>query len=456
MKHSFVTQTARMTCATLAVATTVLTASGGLFSSTPNTPVISCRVESERTVLTADKPESIMVKVSLKGMERVILDGERSPVNMALVIDRSGSMSGERLAQAKEGAIAAINRLTSSDYASVVIFDDSIDTIVSARRVTDKEAIISRIRDIRAGGSTAIFGGVSQGAAEVRKNSERGFINRIVLLSDGQANVGPQSPADLGRLGVSLMKEKISVTTIGVGLGYNEDLMTRLAGKSDGNSYFVENNNDLPRIFTSELGNVLSVVAKSVKVVVRFSSGATPVEIVGREGTIDGNCVSLDFNQIYSAQEKYVLIRTECAPGKSGETRDLAKVDVHFHDVAANTSKKVAALGSIRFSEDALAVRESVKKEVVREAALNDNATMVAKAIVLADQGKKEEAAQILERQAAKLKKQAADYDIAELNQEADYQTLNAKSVKADGFDARSRKENVQRNFETQNQMLKQ
>jgi Ca-activated chloride channel family protein len=380
MNNSTLTQKGRLACATLAVTATVLTASAGLFSSSSETPVISCRVESERTVLTADKPESIMVKVSLKGAERAILDGERSPVNMALVIDRSGSMNGERLAQAKEGAITAINRLTSSDYVSVVTFDDSIDTIVSAQRVTDKESIISRIREIRVGGSTAIFGGVSQGAAEVRKNSERGFINRIVLLSDGQANVGPQSPADLGRLGVSLMKEKISVTTIGVGLGYNEDLMTRLAAKSDGNSYFVENSNDLPRIFTSELGNVLSVVAKSVKVLIRFNSGATPVEIVGREGTIDGNCVSLDFNQIYSAQEKYVLIRTECAPGKSGESRELAKADVHFHDVAANTSKKVAAFGSIRFSEDALAVRESVKKDVVREAALNDNATMVAKA----------------------------------------------------------------------------
>jgi Ca-activated chloride channel homolog len=456
MNNSHITHKYRMTTAALAVATTVLTASGGLFSSTPNTPVITCRVESERTVLTADKPESMMVKVSLKGAERAILDGERSPVNMALVIDRSGSMSGERIAQAKEGAITAVKRLTASDYLSIVIFDDKIETLIPTQRVTDKEAIISRIREITAGGSTAIFGGVSQAAAEVRKNSERGFINRIVLLSDGQANVGPQSPADLGRLGVSLMKEKISVTTIGVGLGYNEDLMTRLAAKSDGNSYFVENNNDLPRIFTSELGNVLSVVAKSVKVVVRFSSGATPVEIVGREGTIDGNCVSLDFNQIYSAQEKYVLIRTECAPGKSGETRDLAKVDVHFHDVAANTSKKVAALGSIRFSEDALAVRESVKKEVVREAALNDNATMVAKAIVLADQGKKEEAAQILEKQAAKLKQQAADYGIDELQQEADYQTFNATNVKKSGFDARSRKENVQRNFDLQNQMLKQ
>jgi Ca-activated chloride channel family protein len=390
MKYSPFTQTTRMTCATLVATATLLTASGSLFSS--RSPVMSCKVEPERSVLAAGKPESIMVKVSLKGGERAAAT-ERSNVNIALVIDRSGSMNGDRMAQAKEAAIVAVERLTAADILSIVIFDSTIDTIVPAQFVLNKQEIISKIRSIEPRGSTAIFGGVSQAAAEIRKNSERGYINRIVLLSDGQANVGPQSPADLGRLGVSLMKEKISVTTVGLGLGYNEDLMTRLASKSDGNSYFVENSDDLPRIFTKELGSVLSVVAKGVRLSVRFADGSTPVEIIGREGNIDGKTVTLDFNQIYSSQEKYVLIRTECDPGKSGESRAVAEATVHYKDVAANTSTKVSGIGTVKFSESALAVLESVKKDVVREAALNDNATMVAKAIVLADQGKKEEAA---------------------------------------------------------------
>jgi Ca-activated chloride channel family protein len=450
MKHSLVIQQHRALCAALTATATILTASGSLFSSTP--AAISCKVEPERSVLAAEKPESIMVKVSLRGTERT-LHGERSPINMALVIDRSGSMSGDRIAQAKDAAIAAVERLTASDIISVVIFDHTIDTIVPAQYVTNKQDIVARIREITARGNTAIFGGVSQAAAEVRKNIERGYINRIVLLSDGQANVGPQSPADLGRLGVSMMKEKISVTTIGVGLGYNEDLMTRLASKSDGNSYFVENSDDLPRIFKSELGSVLSVVAKSVQLSVRFETGCTPVEIVGREGHIDGKVVTLDFNQIYSSQEKYVLIRTECDPGKSGDSRTLARATVHFKDVGANTSRQVSAVGSVRFSESAVAVRESVKKDVVREAALNYNTKVVEQAIRLADEGKREEAAQLFERQAATLKKQAADYDLRDLDAEADYQMSNSMKVKSSGLDARSRKENVQRNFDVQQQM---
>ena len=88
----------------------------------------------------------------------------------------------------------------------------------------------------------------------------------IVDEPDGLANVGPASPDDLGRLGASLMKEHISVSTIGLGTDYNEDLMTKLSGQSDGNSYFAETSDDLPGIFTKELGDVLSVVASKVSV----------------------------------------------------------------------------------------------------------------------------------------------------------------------------------------------
>ncbi len=227
---------------------------------------------------------------------------------------------------------------------------------------------------------------------------------------------------------------------------------SRLASKSDGNSYFVENSDDLPRIFKSELGSVLSVVAKSVQLSVRFSSGATPVEIVGRDGHIDGKVVTLDFNQVYSAQEKYVLIRTECEPGRSGDSRTIAQAEVSFRDVEANTSRRVSAVGTVKFSESAVVVRESVKKDVVREAALNYNTKIVEQAIRLADEGKREEAAQLFERQAATLKKQAADYDLRDLDTEADYQMSNSMKVKSSGLDARSRKENVQRNFEVQQQ----
>src|SRR5690606_15512664 len=133
--------------------------------------------------------------------------------------------------------------------------------------------IEAKIRAITPRGMTALYGGVNQGAAEIRKHLDGTFVHRVLLLSDGIANVGPSAPADLERLGQALARENIAVTTIGVGLDYNEDLMTRLARASDGNTYFVEASQDLPRILAAELGDVLNVFARQVVIRIQFSDG---------------------------------------------------------------------------------------------------------------------------------------------------------------------------------------
>ena len=278
--------------------------------------LVACRIETDRGVVPADKPETAIVKVTLAA-DRVA-SRERPPINLALVLDRSGSMGGEKIARAREAAIAAIRRLDGRDMVSVVVYDHEVETLVPAQPARNSEWIEGRIAQITARGNTALFAGLSQSASELRKNLDTGRINRAILLSDGLANTGPSSPDEVGRLGAALMKEAIAVTTI-VGTDYNEDLMTRVSGNSDGNSYFVEKSDDLPAIFTKELGDVLSVVASRVRLTVRFRAGATPIECIGRDGRIVDNTVTVDLNQLYGGQEKYLLIRVELAPVAMGD-----------------------------------------------------------------------------------------------------------------------------------------
>ena len=115
-------------------------------------------------------------------------------------------------------------------------------------------------------------------------------------------------------------------------MDYNEDLMTRLSQNSDGNSYFVESERDLPRIFTAELGDVLSVVAKKVHLYIECPRGVKPVRIIGREGRIKGNKVELFLNQLYGSQEKYALIEVEVAGGKTGEKRAIAQAKCMYEN----------------------------------------------------------------------------------------------------------------------------
>ena len=189
------------------------------------------------------------LKIGLTGEDN--RSAQRPDLNIALVLDRSGSMAGEKLEKAKEAAHFAVSMLKPRDIISLIIFDEEVQVLVGATRVSDATRIDRAIDSIEEGGSTALFAGVSKGAVEVRRYLDRNHVNRVILLSDGQANVGPDSPEALGELGASLAKEGISVSTLGLGTDYNEDLMARLAATSDGNHAFIENPRDLARIFAA-------------------------------------------------------------------------------------------------------------------------------------------------------------------------------------------------------------
>ena len=400
-------------------------------------PAVSVVVAPERKVLASDRPETAVVKVGLTGA--ALPAGDRPAVNLALVLDRSGSMQGDRIAKAREAAIAAVNRLDERDYVSVVVFDDRIDVLAGAQTASEanKAAIVEKLRTVEARGSTAIFGGVSAGASEIRKNLARKLVNRIVLLSDGEANVGPSSPEELGLLGASLVKEGVSVSTLGVGLGYNENLMAALATRSDGNTYFIENGDDVPRIFDAELGDAFQVAARDVKLSVRFRD-AHPVELIGRDGRIEDGVVTVDFNQIYSRQEKYVLVRTEFPVGKDGETREFAAAEVSWVLPGSDASGSAAATGSVAFSADAAKVKASADAKVLVQSVKTQNALRTQRALELNAVGRFEEASRLMHRNASFAGEVLGGYDASfsedaaaaeELREESSWNTSNASSL---------------------------
>jgi Ca-activated chloride channel family protein len=360
-------------------------------------------------VILAGAPQTVYLKVGLS------VDGERdyrAPVNVAIVIDRSGSMQGEKLTRAKEAAKLAVSRLHPDDVVSVVAYDDTVRVLLPATKVADRTAVLAAIEELQPGGSTALFAGVSVGAAEVRKFLDRERVNRVVLLSDGLANVGPDSPAELGALGASLKKEGVAVSTIGLGLGYNEDLMARLAGGSDGNHTFVEHPRDLARIFDAEFGDAISVTAQNVLVRIECAPGTRPVRVLGRDAEIAGRMVVVALNQLYAAQEQYVLLELEAPAGASGEARRLAGVSWSFlrmgeTPVTEEGTRWVEA--SYSGDDELVAASEAadVMVAVVEQIATEQNRL----AVDLRDQGRIEEAQMLLLKNTAYAKDKAQQYD---------------------------------------------
>ncbi len=423
-----------------------------VFAAVPGS--VTCRVETDRSVLPAGGPQTVILKVTLDAPVAPA-KAPRPKVNIALVLDRSGSMSGTKLNMAKEAAIEAVSRLGRDDMFSLVTYDTNVHTLVPAQPVRDINGMIQVIQQIQSGGSTALFGGVSQGAAEIRKSLEGDFIHRVVLLSDGIANVGPQHPDDLGRLGAGLFKENISVTTIGVGNDYNEDLMTQLSQKSDGNTYFAESGVDLPRIFGEELGKVLNVVAKQVIVTITLPDGVTPVEIIGREGRVRGNRIELSMNQLYGGQEKFALIQVRLPQSRAGHDMTVATAKVTYQDPFAMKVRSATGAAMAQFSRDPAKVKASTNVKVVRDYQLNLNALAQEEAISLSDQGNPEAAAQALRKSAEKLKALGTAYKDNALIQEAQESEAQAATLERHGMSKKSRKMLRTKSYQMKNQQIK-
>lgn len=400
---------------------------------------IQCRIEADRNIWSADTPEHAIIKVSLEPVDRPPPENH-PPVNLAVVLDRSGSMDGEKIEKAREAAVEAFHRLAADDIFSFIIFDDVVETVIPAQRVGDIPEAEARIRSVTARNNTNIFGGVNQGVAELRKHLENCGVNRVILLSDGLANVGPSSPDDFARLGAALLKEGISITTMGVGTDYNEDLMTQLARRSDGNTYFVESSRDLPRIFNEELGDVLNVVARKVVIEIQFPEGVRPLGLIGREGEIRNGKVVLNLNQLYGGQEKFVLVEVAVAPIPAGPRREVARARVSFDDELTQRHDSVASILLVPFSSDRVSVVKSANLKVQADYAANVIAVTREKAVELVDAGKNKEAAEQLRSTSARLNELGASCDNSKVSAMAAANKAEADRLETQGLDNIARK----------------
>ncbi len=329
------------------------------------------------SVLKAGDKQQAWIRVGLKGFH-LKREGARAPINVAIVLDRSGSMQGDKIQQAREAAIGALDMLNANDIVSIIAYDSDVNVLVPATKLTDKEQVANIIRAIQPGGNTALFGGVSKGAAEVRKFMDDKHVNRVILLSDGLANVGPSAPGELGDLGASMKKENISVSTLGLGLGYNEDLMVALAGKSGGNHQFIENTSELAGIFRREFDDVLSVVAQSVDVKIDIPEGIRPVRVLGNAADINGQSVITRLSQVYSDQQKHVVVEVEipadlaqAAVDSSGaeiaKLSQLATVSVSYINMLSEAMETLTGEVTVSFSSSDETVKSSVNNAVMAD-----------------------------------------------------------------------------------------
>jgi Ca-activated chloride channel family protein len=229
-------------------------------------------------VLTPRKPllvdsanENLDLLLRLRSHEHPSSNIKRTPLAIAIVIDRSGSMHGDKLEQAKRSAVDIINRLHDHDSVSVISYDNDPEVHLELMPVPSARIFIEHhLQNIYPRGGTNLHGGWLKGAETLAPRSNGQELCRVILLSDGQANEGVIRTDLICEHVSELARAGISTTTVGFGLDFNEELMTAMANAGQGNAWYGERVEDLQDSFDAEMSFLTYLVFKSIEVKAHF------------------------------------------------------------------------------------------------------------------------------------------------------------------------------------------
>ncbi|MCY3020050.1 MAG: anti-sigma factor antagonist [Planctomycetota bacterium] len=205
---------------------------------------------------------------------------KRPPIHLALVLDRSGSMAGEKLELTKQSAVFFMNWLTRRDFLTVVTYDDRVDLLVPHTPLTDKRAIAERIKSITSGGQTNLSGGWVRGMAELHEHREPGHLHRLVLLTDGQANSGVTAPEQLAAIAAKNRQREIVTTTVGFGNDFDEKILKSIAESGGGRFHYVKEAEGLAKAFQDEFGELATMVGQNVELRAALNEGVTVADVL--------------------------------------------------------------------------------------------------------------------------------------------------------------------------------
>ncbi|MDR1650099.1 MAG: VWA domain-containing protein [Synergistaceae bacterium] len=409
--------------------------------------------------------------VRLQGRQRVVVralvrpgavEKRRIPLAVALVLDRSGSMSSDgKMENARLGAMEALKMLGDRDVATVVAYDTSASVVVPAHPASDKTAFSGAISRLRPEGSTALYDGVRVGADQLRPFMKEGYIPRVILLSDGIANVGPSSTHELATFGRALAERGVTITTIGLGLDYNEDLMTVLAAESGGNAYFARHAKTLPEIFARDMEDAVTLTARKVRVTLNCGDGIRPIGAVGRSALPekDGSeekSVEISIDNLYGT-EKYALFEIEVfgiRPIDPAPFFDAATIKLEYLDPATDSVIVREAPLRLALTKDDREVEKNRRADIVAQTEIARNAEIREEVVRLSDEGRIAEAALILQDRTDALRKIAPAQGMPAPQFEAEARKFESmqEELQSFGFSSETRKETLNQAYIQKNQ----
>ena len=245
----------------------------------------------------------------------------RLPVNVGFVLDRSGSMDGERkFGLAREAVEQALGLLHPEDRFTLVVYDSEVDVLAPSTLASPeaKRLALSRLASVGPRGSTDLHAGWSMAASQIGTHLRDEAVTRVLVLTDGLANHGITEPHALRKTAGDLRRLGIATSTFGVGADFDERLLRDMAREGGGNFYFIETPAQISDLLSSELGEALEVVARDAVLHVALPAGAEAETLNGFRVTHGGGELRVHVGDLVSAQELHVVVGIRFPTGAIG------------------------------------------------------------------------------------------------------------------------------------------
>jgi Ca-activated chloride channel family protein len=366
-------------------------------------------------LLGSDEDRFVVIDLDAASVEGAV----RQPVHLAVVMDTSGSMDGRgKITHARMAAAELAAQLGPEDTLSLVTFSDRATTLIANGSQDQQARMQALIRGIDPGGGTNVYDGLTQGQ-QLLASQPRAGVKRVVLLSDGMANLGVTDPVQLAQVAGSLVRDGVTVSGLGLGLDYNEDLLAAMSDAGGGSYHFVDQPGQLSALFAAELAQMGAVVGREVTVDVNLGQGVELVEVYGYEAAITKDGYQVFLGDLYGGQSRKIVARVRVSADSVGSF-DAATATLSFADVDSATRQQGAAVAGLAVTTDLQQVRASINAGVGEAAATAAAARLLEQGARAFDEGDRAGSAARLDEGSELLRELSVRYNAPRLNAVAD------------------------------------
>ena len=375
-----------------------------LFTGTGQAGPLQLQVSFDNETVYTEQPSPHYLEVLVTAPQQPNTLHKRLPLNLALVIDTSGSMRDEnKLTYVKQAAIALINRLLPDDRLAIISYNNEAKVVLPSSPVRMEQEARWLIQSLRADGGTNLGAGLIEGYHQLREFASSRTINRVLLLSDGKANVGITSSSELSRMTLQEADAGISVSTFGVGLDFNEDLLAALSESGRGMYYFIDRPESMETILAREFNAVERLVAADIQVSITLAPGLHIEQVFANSFQVNGNTVSVRFGDLAAGERRRMQVRFQPGPRGPGSVNKAAVVRVSYQTPGGDGSGTLSQSIGLAYLRSQQAIAENMNKEIAERSAVFEASYARMKAAHAYDRGEKKRADSILNKVKKKL-----------------------------------------------------